>query len=421
LGTSGPRVVVVGGGVIGVCTAYFLTRAGAEVTLIERGRIGGEASWGNAGTVSAGHLPLNKPGRVSEGLTRMFDPSSPLHIPPRWDPALWSWLFDFARNCTDEAVSRAMDVMGPMGHRTLQLFARVIAEEGIDCGYRADGYYDVCVTEPGLSAAVAEADAIRPHAYFPEVLDGAELRYREPALAGPLAGGVFHPHAATLDPARFVAGLAEAFRRRGGRTQEGVAVLRVVRDGARATGVECADGREVRADAVVLATGPFDLQLATNLGTRIPVQAGKGYHRDLSVGPNAAPELRIACVLHESSVFCTPLGDRLRLAGTMEFSGIDAALRPERLGQITRAACASFPALRGVPARSDWCGLRPVSADGIPVVGKLPGVEGAWVATGHGMLGLTLAPVTGEYVADAILGRDFDTRLLALSPSRFHR
>ena len=135
---------------------------------------------------------------------------------------------------------------------------------------------------------------------------------------------------------------------------------------------------------------------------------------------SGAPPLRIACVLHESSVFCTPLGDRVRLAGTMEFSGLSRSLRPERLAQLTRAAREAFPGLGAASPVSEWSGLRPVSADGLPIVGPVPGVEGAWLATGHGMLGLTLGPVTGAWVADALIGGGESPRLLALSPARFH-
>ena len=415
---TAPRVLVVGGGIIGVSCAYYLAAEGASVTLLERGRIAGEASCGNAGTVSAGHPPLNKPGRVREGLARMFDPGSPLHIPPRWDPELWRWLMDFALACTHDQVAAAMDAMAPMGHRTLELFHRLVEEERIECGYRPAGYYDVCFTEAGLAAAAEEADLIRPHGYAPELLDSRALREREPALAEDVAGGVFYPQAATVDPLAFTRGLADAAARRGARIVEGARVVDV-EDGAGKPRVRTADGGAHDADSVVLATGPFSLELAARSGLRLPVQPGKGYHRDLPVGPTGAPPLRIACVLHETSVFCTPMGDRIRLAGTMEFAGESRSLRPERLGQLGRAASAAFPALRPAPPLSEWAGLRPVSADGLPIIGALPGMPGVWIATGHGMLGLTLGPVTGERVARGILTGATDSISLALSPRRF--
>ncbi|MDZ7781143.1 MAG: FAD-dependent oxidoreductase [Gemmatimonadota bacterium] len=419
-GSARTHVVVVGGGVIGVCSAYYLARAGARVTLLERGAVAAEASAGNAGTISPGHPPLNRPGRVRQGLRGMFDPASPVHVPPRWDPGLWRWLLEFAENCTREQLVAATDVMAPLGHRSLELFEAAVAEEGLACGYRADGYYDVCASAAALAVASDEADLIRPHGYRPEVLAIEELRRHEPALAPTFAGGVFYPEAATVDPYAFVTGLAEAARRLGVCIVEGAEVTDLVVEGGALVGARRGDGTVVPADAALLATGPFALELAGRFGTRLPVRPGKGYHRDLPVGLDDTPPLRIACVLHESAVFCTPLAGRVRLAGTMEFAGVDRELRPERLAQLSRAAGEAFPALAGRPSVSEWCGLRPMSADGLPLVGPLPGLEDVWVATGHGMLGLTLGPVTGELVADGLLGGAPSPHLLALGPERFH-
>jgi D-amino-acid dehydrogenase len=351
----------------------------------------------------------------------MFDPASPLYIPPRWDPELWRWLISFARNCTDAQVAAAMSVMGPMGHETLRLFDALTAEEVPGCGYRREGYYEVCFSDEGFAAARAEADAIRPYMYDPEFLDEHEMRCREPALGPGVTGAVFYPQAATVDPLAFVRGLAGAAAARGVRIEEGAEVVDVGVVDDRVTGVRRADGSFTAADAVVLATGPFSLDLAARAGTSVPVQPGKGYHRDVAAGDSGGPALRAACVLRESSVFCTPLPGRVRFAGTMEFSGENRVLRPERLVQIERAARAAFPALGHEPVVSEWCGLRPVSADGLPIVGPVPGISGAWMATGHGMLGLTLGPVTGAWLADAVLGGTPHPHMLALSPARFHR
>ena len=415
---SGPKAVVVGGGVIGMSCAYYLARGGAEVVVLERERIGAGASSGNAGTASPGHPPLNRPGRVGHALRQMLDPGSPLYVHPSWNPGLWRWLLRFARYCTPGHVQAAMRVMGPLGKDALALFDELIEGERIECEYRREGYYDVCESAAGLSEAREEAELARPHGYRPEELDGDELRRREPALGPNAIGGVFFPEAATMDPGLFLARLARVTERRGARVREGVGVASVVMEHGRASGVALSDGSVEGADAVVLATGPFSLDLARRIGTELPVQPGKGYHRDIPVGPNGAPPLRIACVLHETAVFCTPMPTFLRLAGTMEFSGPNLVMRPARLRQLTVAARRFFPKLGPARPVSEWCGLRPMSVDGVPIVGPLPGVEGVSVATGHGMLGLTLAPVTGEMIANQVLGRE-DPRLQGVSPARF--
>jgi D-amino-acid dehydrogenase len=197
-----------------------------------------------------------------------------------------------------------------------------------------------------------------------------------------------------------------------------VSVTGVETDGGRVAGVRTEGGGFVGADHVVLATGPFSLALSRRLGTRLPVQPGKGYHRDVAVGPTGAPPLRTACVLSESSVFCTPMDGFVRFAGTMEFSGLNQVMRPARLRQLTDAARACFPRLGDEEPISEWCGLRPMSADGLPIVGPLAGIDGLSIATGHGMLGLTLAPVTGRIIAKQVAGRG-EERYRPLAPERF--
>ena len=417
---SPPRVAVVGGGVIGVSCAYYLARRGAEVMLVERDRIGAGASSGNAGTISAGHPPLNRPGRVREALRRMADPTSPVYIRPRWSPRLWRWLLGFARHCTTEHVEASMRILAPLGKHALAAFDDILAAERIECEYRDEGYYDVCTTSAGLEEAQHEATLVESHGYHPELVDGEELRRREPELGPDVVGGVYYPEAATLDPRLFLSRLARAAERHGAEIREGVAVRSVSSKGGRVRGVRLGSGSVEPADAVVLATGPYSLRLARRGGVRLPVQPGKGYHRDVPIGPNGAPRLRVACVLHETSVFCTPMDTFVRLAGTMEFSGENRVLRPARLRQLTRAARQCIPGLGPARPVSEWCGLRPMSVDGLPIVGPLGGVEGLSVATGHGMLGLTLGPVTGEMIANLVLDGG-DRRLEGITPERFRQ
>ena len=415
---SSPRVIVVGGGVIGVSCAYYLARGGAEVVLLERERIGAGASWGNAGTVSAGHPPLNKPGRVAKAIRQMLDPTSPLYVHPSWNPGLWWWLWRFAGYCTHEHVEACMRIMAPLGKDALTLFDELIAEERIECDYRADGYFEVCATEVGMAEATREAAIIERYGYHPEVVDGEELRRRDPAFGPELIGGVHYPEAATLDPGRFLVRLVQAAVRHGTEVRQGMAVRSLRTASGGVVGVVLGDGTVESADAVVLATGPYDLKLTRRAGVRLPVQPGKGYHRDIDIGPNGAPRMRVACVLQETSVFCTPMDTFVRFAGTMEFSGLNHVMRPPRLAQLTRAARQALPGLGTARPISEWCGLRPMSVDGLPMVGPLGGVDGLSVATGHGMLGLTLGPVTGQMIANHVLGRG-DGRLSGLSPDRF--
>jgi len=417
---SSPLALIIGGGVIGVCCAYALVRRGVEVILLERDAIGRGASYGNAGTIACGHPPMNKPGRVTAALTHMLDPTTPLYIAPRWDPALARWLCRFGANCSAARLEANMRVLGPMGHVSFDAFNRLVEEEALDCGYRAAGYYEACRTEAGLEASHRDVALMRDQGFTAEHLTGPELRVRVPALLQGTLGGAFFPEAATCDPHRFVVEMAERVRRHGGSVRPGQPVEGIVMHDGQATGVRTRTGEVIEADALVLATGAYSLELTRPLGCELPIQPGKGYHRDLEVREGSAPALGAACVLAETSVFCTPMGDRLRLAGTMEFSGLNHRMRRPRLEQLTAAAGRYIDGIGTTGIRSEWCGLRPCTPDGVPILGRVPGQDRVFVANGHAMSGLTLGPVTGSLIAELVLGERPSIEIGALGADRFN-
>ena len=397
------RVIVVGGGVIGVCCAYFLAKAGADVTLVERDEIGGGASFGNAGTIAAGHPPLNKPGRIRRSILELLNPKSPLYIPVRWDPGLLRWLWTFRTFCTEHHLAASMDALAPLGHASLDLFDALIESEGLDCNYERRGYYEICRTKRGLAEVTRDAAMMRPHGFHPREMHGDELREVEPAILEGVTGGIYFPEAATCDPHRFVLELADRSVRLGARIETGRGVSEILSSGSAAKGVRLEDGESVEADAVVLATGAYSAVLTKKFGLHLPVRAGKGYHRDLEPAEGGQDALSIACVLAETSVFCTPMPGFTRLAGTLEFSGVNHRMRPRRLKQLTAAAEVYLDGVSNAVIRSEWCGLRPCTPDGIPYVGPVPGQSGLFVANGHAMLGLTLGPVTGKLMEEHVL------------------
>jgi len=414
-----PSVAIVGGGVIGVCCAYYLAKRGASVTVLERDDVAKGASFGNAGAITPGHVPINKPGRVGQALRSLNRPTNPLYVAPRLDPALARWMWDFARHCTAAHLEASMGIVGPLGHMTERLFHELMSEERLECGYRAEGRYDVFLTERGLAAATAEAALTRRYGFESVVLSGAELREREPALTDAVVGGIYDAGSSIAHPYRFVVELAERARRRGALIRTGCSVRGVRVRSGRVEGVQLADGEVVTADVVILAGGVYTVELTRPLGLRLPLQPAKGYHRDRALTDGATPPLRRACLLGEFGVFCTPLDGVVRFAGTLEFSGLNERIRRPRLEQLTNAARTYFKGMGDAAAISEWCGLRPCLPDGLPAIGPVPRVPGLFLATGHAMMGLTLGPVTGQLMAEYVLDGTPSLDLHMLRADRF--
>ncbi len=422
--TSGPagselHVVVVGGGVVGVCCAYFLALRGASVTVLERDEIGKAASYGNAGLISPGHPPINRPGRVRQALRSMGDKLSPLYIEPRWDPSLAGWLWAFRQFCTDDHVEHAMAALAPLGHRTTDLFDGLVEGEGLDCDYRRSGYLEVFDTEAGLASGKEEVEVVERHGFAPEYLDGPALREREPLLGAGLRGGWSHDEGTVIEAYRFVLEMADRAVARGARIRSRTEVHTIRSERGSVTGVRTTAGEDVEADAVVLATGAYSPGLMASLGCPLPIQPAKGYHADRSREDPDTPDLGVPCLLAERAVFCSPMENHVRFAGTLEFSGLNLNLRRDRLEQLDSAARRYFTTTELSEPVSEWCGLRPCTPDGLPVIGRVPGFEGAYVTTGHAMLGLTLGPITGSLVADLVLRGSPTLELEAFRPERF--
>ena len=413
------RIVVIGGGVIGICTAYFLARRGANVTVLQRGAVADGASRGNAGMISPGHPPINGPGRVGPAIRSLKDPLSPLYVAPRWDPELFRWLWSFARWCSEQHLEYSMAALAPLGLATPDLFDELVEGEGLECDYRRSGYLEVCRTPEGLAAAREEAELIARHGFEARELTGAELRELEPTIRSDVAGGFVHTEGSTVNPGRFVVELGAAASRRGAVIRENTSVERIEVEHDRVTAVRIEGGERVEADVVVVATGSYSGGLLKDLGCGLPIQPAKGYHEDRDPGSTGTPRLGLPCLLVESSVFCTPIDDFVRFAGTLEFSGLNHDVRQDRLDQLMRSASLYFDGVTQAEALDVWVGLRPCTTDGLPAIGPLPDVHGLYAATGHGMLGLTLGPVTGKLLSEQILDGSTSLPLEPFDPGRF--
>ena len=412
------HTVVIGGGDIGVSVAYYLARRGQKVTLIEQDEIASGCSQGNAAQITPGHLPLNQPGAIRRNLRLLLMPSSPLFIPPRFDLKLWAWLWRFQRASSAEHVRKATKILCQLGLASFELFEELASE--IDFGFCKSGRLEVCHKEKTLKRIREEGELLASLGFETRMLSGPELSEYEPVISKPMAGALYLPLSAHCHPEKFVVELARAAEALGVHVRTHTKVKDLEIRGGRATGV-VTEGDMIEADAVVLACGAW-MDLASRLGLRMPIVPGKGYHLDLDLddkflGPKLRPKTPF--ILVERRIFVSPVDDFLRLAGTMEFSGFNLKLRKSRLKMLISGASEYLEGLDQLKVRSRWTHMRPMSCDGLPFIGKAPRAENIWIATGHGMLGLTQGPITGKLIAEWITDGQPGMDITALRPDRF--
>ncbi len=406
------RVGVIGAGSTGLAVAWFLQRSGVEVDVLDRSGVAAGSSRGNAGWLTPALAgPLPEPGILRYGARAVLDPRSPLHVSLRPSRDLWSFLARFARSSTRARWADAMEHLASINAVALDAF-----DELADAGVRV-GASDVDILAVGrttddlrhLAAEVAAAAEAGLDAKA-DVLTGAAARELEPQLTDEVGAGLLLRSQRTIDPGDFCEQLAQDVVRRGGRIFPGVDVVSVHDDGRE---VEVLDrlGPPRRFDAVVVATGAWLNRLVRPYGVRVPVQAGRGYSFTMPDRPAVSRPV----YLPAQRVVCTPLANGTRVAGTMELRAPDAPFREARIQQI---AAAVAPYLEGeLGGRADeWCGSRPCSADGLPLVGPTRSPR-VFVHGGHGMWGITQGPATARLLSDQMLGRRSEV-LRPLSPMR---
>ena len=415
-------VAIVGGGAVGVATAHALAASGARVILLERDRLGRGCSYGNAGLVVPGHsLPLATPRALRQGLRWLLTGSGPFTVDLRADPALWGWLMRYVLACRTAVMRRTIPALNSLAAASLERY-RAMAEQLPLFAFEQRGWLYVYTDPDSLAAAQAEATELRIARSSWEAVSADEARRMCPQLSKRVVGGIFYPDEAHLQPYATVSSLAERARSLGAELREGATVqgLRVEADRLAAVRV---DGEELAVGWCVLATGAespgmldrFGRTTGSNLlrriGRRLPVQPARG-HSLTWERTAGAPDLPL--MFGEAHVIATPMGHNLRMTTGLDLVGFRPGLDPGRVATIRAAAAAYLPGLDLPGEPEAWYGFRPLTPDSRPIIGPLRRIPNLILATGHGQLGMTLAPITGELVGAMIRGE-----APALDPSPF--
>ncbi|MBH0116704.1 FAD-binding oxidoreductase [Salinibacterium sp. NG253] len=414
--TQPAKVTIIGAGIVGLSTAWFLQERGVEVTVLDRTGVAAGASLGNAGWVApALTLPLPEPSIFKVGIKAVIDPTSPVYVPVAANSTLLRFLAGFARHSTPKMWRRNMVTFAEINKWSLESFDRM-EDGGVSAALKhAEPFLAAFTNESDRQVITHEFDEVAAgggHVSF-EKITGDELREFEPSVSKLVTHGLRVDGQRFINPPSFMQVLAASVRARGATIVEGAKATGIRDLGAAGVAVDVEGQNAVLSNEVVIATGTWLGDLARQFGVRQVVQSGRGY--SFSVKPPVIPTHPI--YLPAQRVACTPLGDRLRVGGMMEFRSVDAPADSRRIQTIVNAASPMFDGVDWDAREEEWVGSRPCTPDGLPLVGgtRSPRVH---VAGGHGMWGVTLGPLTGRILADSITGGEKHPLLTAFDPLR---
>jgi len=409
-------VAIIGGGVIGVCSAYYLAQKSVRVVLIEKGEIASGCSYGNGGLIVPSHaIPLASPGALGNGLRWMLDAESPFYIKPRLDRELFRWLVRFVLASRHEQLRRVLPAMRDLLLASRALYDELSQNAAFDFGFKGVGSLQVFRTEAGLKAGVEEAHLLETFDIPTQVMNASEVCNLEPSLLPGVVGGIYSPRDAHLDPLPFVTGLAGKVKELGAEVLTGTEVLGFATEHGNIAAIKTTRG-DLHAQKIILAAGSWSPEVARTLRLNIPIQAAKGYSITFDK-PAVSP--KIPLLFGEARVVVNPLKDSLRLAGTLELAGMDLSINIRRVTAIRKGAEQYLPGLDQARVLEIWRGLRPCTPDGLPIISRSDSFKNLFIAAGHAMLGMSLGPVTGKLVSQLINEERTDFDLAPFHMNRF--
>ena len=412
------QVTIVGGGIIGLSTAYYLNLAGVQVSVIDRGDFSDGCSYGNAGMIVPSHfIPLAAPGVIRQGLKWLLDETSPFHIKPRLDLDLVRWLYLFARNANQKNVDQSMTLLRDMNLLSKYLYQDLKKQPGFDIGMEEKGILMLFKSEHVREEEARTALLANQLGLETRVLTAADLAQVEPSVKLDVLGGVHYPGDAHLIPSSLMKILKKHLQWAGVQFIPNTAItsFRTVKNQIK--GVLTEQGKEIEVDRLVLAGGSWSSNLARSLKIALPLQGGKGYSMTLT---GHTPKPGIPSILVEVRVAITPMGNDLRIAGTLEIAGLNSPVNPKRVRGILQAVPTYYPEIKVSGQNTPvWSGYRPCSPDGLPYIGRHQRYDNLYLNTGHAMMGLSLGPVSGLLMKELISEEHPSLPLGLLDPNRF--
>ena len=410
------EVIVIGGGIIGLCSAYYLHKAGHQVTVVDQSNMDSGASYVNAGYLSPSHIiPLSAPGVVKTGLKWMFNPSSPLYIKPRLDREFLKWTWAFNKSCSTKHVNKAIPVIKDITVLSQELYDAIKQEEQFSFHLDKKGLLMLCQTEEMLTQEIEVAELAKQNGLDVKELNLSELKVLEPLVNFNVKGAVHFKCDSHMTPHEFMKDMKSFLKQQGVtfNTNEKVEDVEIS-NGKISTIIT--DKQSYIADEFVLATGSWSSILSKKIGIELLVQAGKGYR----INSNRDTGISIPSILAEAKVAITPMNGFTRFAGTMEIAGINHDINKVRVEAIANAVTNYYPEIKltSEEKKDVAVGLRPVSPDGLPYIGKSKKCDNLTIATGHAMLGWSMGTATGKLVSEIVSNTKTSLRLDAFHPDR---
>lgn len=413
------RAIIIGAGVAGLFSAYYLDKIGVEVTVIDQESGRDNCSYGNAGMIVPSHIiPLSSPGIISKGLKWMLDAESPFYIRPRLSLDLLNWLWTFKKFSTSEHVQNSGPVLRDLLLASRELLIELESTEKMNFGFEKKGLFMFCNTEYGLKKEIEVAEQARELGIPAKALTAQEVKEMEPNMELNIIGATFYPKDAHLHPGSLMDEMKALLIANGVELVFETEISNASTKGNQVVSVQSRDGEEWSGDSFLICGGSNSASLAKIFGKKLKLLAGKGYSITLEE-PKKKPE---NCgILAEKKVTMTPMYNMLRFAGTMELTGPDKTINPKKIKGLKKSVCEYLPDFNmdDLEGQKVWTGLRPCSPDGLPYVGAFDGFSNLFASTGHAMMGMSLAPSCAKIVAELITNGRSELNHKMINPNRF--